>query len=77
MTVLKNLCIAALVGLASTAVAHDGFDHPKAHATKALNKPVQTGTSEHSYTTVPGWGKIPGMDYIGSTHGGVRCRQSR
>ena len=39
--------------------------------TAPVKTAVQTGQGDFKYTTVPGWGKIPGEEHIGSTHGGI------
>jgi hypothetical protein len=70
----KRLYMVSAIALASAnAYAHDPAEagNISTAPTAAITEAVQTGTGEHSYTTVPGWGKVPGSDYIGSTHGGI------
>jgi len=65
--------------LAGTLSAHDAAEHrsseysfdTRGHATNTSIVPVQTGSAGFMFNTVPGWGKIPNNDYIGSTHGSV------
>ncbi len=40
-------------------------------AAEAVKGPAVTGQGALVYKTVPGWGKVPGHDHIGSTHGGI------
>ncbi len=42
-----------------------------AFVTAPITEAVQTGDVGYSFTTVPGWGKIPNNEYIGATHGGI------
>ena len=69
---LKSLLAAGLLLSSSLLMAHEG-EHPdsSSSATAPITSPVQTGQGDLTYTTVPGWGKIPGQEYIGSTHGGI------
>ena len=60
------------------ATAHPEGDHKPAAATPApaLKDGALTGQGDWVYQTVLNWGRIPGQDYIGSTHGGVAVDKS-
>jgi len=69
---LKAILMGGLLLSSASVLAHDGAEHNHASTVTApITSPVQTGQGDLKYTTVPGWGKIPGNDYIGSTHGGI------
>ena len=75
MNINKVLC-SSFVALTISAFTHDA-DLPTANTpTAPITVPVLTGQGDMSYTTVPGWGKVPGSDYIGSTHGGIAVDES-
>ena len=66
------IAIAAGLLLSGTVLtAHEGDSFPTPGPTAPVTSAVQTGQGDMTYTTVPGWGKVPGDDYIGSTHGGI------
>jgi hypothetical protein len=67
---LKAVLISGLLVFGVSVFAHDG-DVPASAPTALSTSPVQTGQGDMTYTTVPGWGKVPGQDHIGSTHGGI------
>ena len=62
---------AGLLFLGTTVQAHEGDEFPSPSPTAPITTAVQTGQGDLTYTTVPGWGKVPGQDHIGSTHGGI------
>ena len=69
---LKLSLIASSLFLATAPLsAHDGGVLPSSSPTSLSTTAVQTGQGDMTYTTVPGWGKVPGQNYIGSTHGGI------
>ena len=70
----KAMIMAVLTGALSLS-AHDG-EAPHTSPTEPITAEVQTGQGSHTYTTVPGWGKVPGSDYLGSTHGGIVVDQA-
>lgn len=72
---LKKTLFCTLTALSLPLLAHEGDVPHSTKATAAITVPVQTGQGDMSYTTVPGWGKVPGSDYIGSTHGGIVADQ--
>ena len=69
---IKAALIGGLLLSAGFVMAHEG-DVPsnKSTVTAPITSPVQTGQGSLTYTTVPGWGKVPGSEHIGSTHGGI------
>ncbi|MCM8537507.1 MAG: 6-bladed beta-propeller [Lentisphaeraceae bacterium] len=67
---LKKLTLGLFASCLFSVAAHEG-DNSSATATAPITVPVKTGTNGVTFTTVPGWGKVPGQDYIGSTHGGI------
>lgn len=68
----RAFLLGSLLLSSASVMAHDGEGEiHSAKATAPITSPVQTGQGDLKYTTVPGWGKIPGNDYIGSTHGGI------
>ena len=58
--------------------AHPEGDHKPTAATPApaLKDGALTGQGDWVYQTVLNWGRIPGQEYIGSTHGGVAVDKS-
>ena len=68
---LKAILLGSFLLSSTALVAHDGEHDHSTKATAPITSAVQTGQGNLKYTTVPGWGKIPGNDYIGSTHGGI------
>jgi hypothetical protein len=73
--ILKKAMIMAVLTGALSLSAHDG-EAPHTSPTEPITAEVQTGQGPHTYTTVPGWGKVPGSDYLGSTHGGIVVDQA-
>ena len=71
----KNALLTGLVlGLAVShlASAHpEGHQKPAAAPTPSLKDGALTGQGDWIYQTVLNWGRIPGQEHIGSTHGGV------
>ncbi|MEI6819186.1 MAG: 6-bladed beta-propeller [Verrucomicrobiota bacterium] len=72
-----------LAGLAfGLAVSHLATAHPEGHQKPSaapmpsLEGGALTGQGDWIYQTVLNWGKIPGQEYIGSTHGGVAVDKS-
>jgi len=60
------------------ATAHPEGDHKPAAATPApaTKDGALTGQGDWVYQTVLNWGRIPGQEHIGSTHGGVAVDKS-
>ncbi|MCM8531450.1 MAG: 6-bladed beta-propeller [Lentisphaeraceae bacterium] len=67
---LKKLTLGLFASCLFSVAAHEG-DNSSTSPTAPITVPVKTGTNGVTFTTVPGWGKVPGKDYIGSTHGGI------
>ena len=72
---LKNNLLKGLLSTFIGAYSLQAHEHGKnSHQHEVLPPQLQvatkTGSAPHVYETVPGWGKIPGKDYIGSTHSG-------
>ncbi|NQZ58542.1 MAG: 6-bladed beta-propeller [Lentisphaeraceae bacterium] len=72
----KSIIFKTLTALAFSAGCAHAHNHgEKSHQhdilPEQLKVSTKTGSAPHIYQTVPGWGKIPGLDYIGSTHGGI------
>lgn len=68
---LKAILLGSFLLSSASLMAHEGEHNSSTKATAPITSAVQTGQGDLKYTTVPGWGKIPGNDYIGSTHGGI------
>ncbi|NQZ58543.1 MAG: 6-bladed beta-propeller [Lentisphaeraceae bacterium] len=72
----KNIIFKSLTALAFSASSIHAHEHGKNSHQHDILPPqlkvaTKTGSAPHIYQTVPGWGTIPGKDYIGSTHGGI------
>lgn len=75
----RNLLAVLAFGLAVShlATAHpEGHQKPSAAPMPSLEGGALTGQGDWIYQTVLNWGKIPGQEYIGSTHGGVAVDKS-
>ena len=73
---IRKIIYSTILSLVLPTFAHEA-DIPVSNSTTApITVPVLTGQGDMSYTTVPGWGKVPGSDYIGSTHGGIAVDES-
>lgn len=54
--------------LSSFALAHEGHDHGTGVG-KVVTTATETGSKDHRYVTVPGWGAMPGGQDMGRLHG--------
>jgi hypothetical protein len=75
----KALLAGLVLGLAVShlASAHPESDQKPATApTPSLKDGALTGQGDWIYQTVLNWGRIPGQEHIGSTHGGVAVDKS-
>lgn len=81
MMTTKTILAGLAIGLAIT---HSVTAHPEGHKKSekavvpapSLKDGALTGQGDWAYRTVLNWGRIPGQEYIGSTHGGVAVDKS-
>lgn len=70
---MKALPIIGILSLSVTPLlhAHESHKHPPKGHDFENEKAVRTGQKDFIYETVPGFGKLPGGNKLGPTHGGV------
>ncbi len=78
--ITKTLATVALMAAPLALQAHSDHESEKSSKPQApaANLPdgALTGQGDWVYKTVHDWGRIPGQEYIGSTHGGVAVDNS-
>lgn len=78
--ITKTLATVALLAAPLALKAHPDHEAEKSPNSQApisnLKDGALTGQGDWVYKTVHDWGRIPGQDYIGTTHGGVAVDKS-